>query len=80
MVHEARHVWQGLQPLAFDIDLQVKPFFMMGFAIEADAVATETMFAFDLRKSRPEIWDSLKKAITEKSPTPLKTESNLQKE
>lgn len=62
MVHEARHVWQGLQPLAFDIDLQVKPFFMMGFAIEADAVATETMFAFDLRKSRPEIWDSLKKS------------------
>lgn len=62
MVHEARHVWQGLQPLAFDVDLQVKPLFMMGFAIEADAVATETMFAFDMRKSHPEIWDSLKKS------------------
>ena len=62
MVHEARHVWQGLQPLAFDVDLQVKPLFMMGFALEADAVATETMFAFDLKKTHPEIWDSLKKS------------------
>ena len=59
LVHESRHVWQSKQPLVFDADLKIKPFFMMGFAIEADAVATETLFAFEMKNVRPEIWASL---------------------
>ncbi len=59
MVHEARHAWQAEQAVQLDPSLNVKSFFMTGFAIEADAVAREAYFANDVRGKHPEIWQTL---------------------
>lgn len=59
MVHEARHAWQAQQAIQLTPSLDVKSFFMTGFAIEADAVTTEAYFANDVRGKHPEIWQTL---------------------
>lgn len=62
LVHEVRHAWQAKQPVAFNADLRIKPLFMAGFAVEADALAIETLFAFEMKDKHPEIWGSLEKS------------------
>lgn len=59
LIHESRHAWQERQGVRFDAELKVDSFMMAGFAMEADAVATEARFAYEMRPKHPEIWESL---------------------
>lgn len=57
LVHEARHVWQErIRGITYTTSQVPETLLMTGFAVEADACTTETLFAHEMKEKRPEIW------------------------
>lgn len=57
LVHEARHVWQErIRDITYTTAQVPTTLLMAGFAVEADACTTETLFAHEMKEKRPEIW------------------------
>lgn len=62
LVHESRHVWQErIRDITYTTAQVPATLLMTGFAVEADACATETLFAHEMKKKRPEIWTAHQK-------------------
>ncbi len=59
-VHETRHAWQNTQMETWTPHMTPKAFLMTGYAIEADACATEVMYAYEMREKNPKIWHAHK--------------------
>lgn len=57
-VHEVRHAWQDSLMETTSPEMTPKAFLVSGYAIEADACASEVMYAHEMREKNPRIWEA----------------------
>lgn len=61
-VHEVRHAWQDSKMATTSPDMTPKSFLVSGFLIEADACASEVLYAHEMREKNPKIWEAHQKS------------------